>query len=517
MPLNNVVRCDCCTHRLARYTDRNIFCSPVSQPTMSRFRTLPLSTLACAALALGALGQAQAGASHSEPVFFEAPRDLVEVTPAARAKAFAQLQTLGVKALRVELYWHNVAPAADSARRPTFDATNPASYNWSGYDQVLVEAQRLHWSVLLTVTAPVPKWATAGHKDLLTSPSDKQFQEFMTAVGRHYGALVSLYAIWNEPDHPAFLRPQFNRNGTPASPRIYRGLFQAGYEGLKAAGISKPKVLMGETAPFGYDRVNVRKEGSRALLHDVAPLAFLRETLCLNTKYRKAGTCGMLPAYGYAHHAYTTGQGPSYRPPEADDVTIGVLSRLSGALDRAAAAHAIPGHIPIYLTEFGIQSFPNRFLGVSLAKQAEYDAISEKIAWSNPRVAAFSQYLLRDDQLGGAPGSSVHGGFIGFQTGLETVSGARKPLYFGFPVPLVVARQGHSFSLWGLVRPSEGATAVKLLVQPKGSSGYRTLKVVRTSADGSWTLHSSVQGTHWRVSWRGPTGVVYNGPAIGAN
>jgi hypothetical protein len=481
-----------------------------------KIRTLLPAAFAGATLAMAALGADAASASHTQAMFFEAPRDLVDVTPAARSKALAQLQALGVKALRVELYWHSVAPAPNSAKRPRFDATNPASYSWGGYDALLAEAARLHWQVLLTVTSPVPKWATAGHKDLLTSPNDRQFQEFMTAVGKRYGGEVSLYAIWNEPDHPAFLQPQFNRNGTPASPRIYRGLFQAGYEGLKAAGISNPKVLMGETAPFGYDRVNVRTEGSRALLHDVAPLEFLRETLCLNSHYRKAGTCGMLPAYGYAHHAYTTGQGPSYRPPEADDVTIGVLSRLSSALDRAAAAHAIPGRIPIYLTEFGIQSRPN-ILGVSLAKQAEYDALAEKIAWASSRVAAFSQYLLRDDKLGGAPGSSVHGGFIGFQTGLETVSGARKPLYFGFPLPLVVSKQGHGFSLWGLVRPSEGATKVKLLVQLRGSRSYRTLKLVQTNSSGYWALRSTVQGSHWRVSWRSPSGVAYNGPPIGAS
>lgn len=459
-----------------------------------------------------------ATASHNQAMFFEAPRDLVEVTPAARAKALAQLQALGVKALRVELYWHSVAPAPNSTKRPNFDATNPASYSWDGYDAVIVEAARLHWPVLLTVTSPVPKWATAGHNDksLVTNPSARDFKEFMTAVGRHYGSLISLYAIWNEPDHPAFLLPQFNANGTPASPRIYRGLFQAGYEGLKGAGISKPKVLMGETAPVGSDRLSRREIRERGLLHDVAPLAFLREALCLNSKYHKAGTCGMLPVYGYAHHAYTVGS-PSYRPPERDDVTIGVLSRLSSALDRAAAARAIPGRVPIYLTEFGIQSYPNRVLGVPQSKQAEYDALAEKIAWSNARVAAFSQYLLRDDPLGGAPGASVHGGFIGFQTGLETVSGARKSLYFGFPVPLAVSRQGHGYSLWGLVRPSEGATKLKVLVQPRGSKSYRTLKVVQTNALGYWTLRSSLPGSRWRVSWRSPSGVVYNGPPIGAN
>ncbi len=79
--------------------------------------------------------------------------------------------------------------------------------------------------------------------------------------------------------------------------------------------------------------------------------------------------------------------------------------------------------MPIYLTEFGVQSLPNKYLGVSVAKQAEYDAIAEHIAYENSRVVAFSQYLLKDDPVGGPePGAS-------FQTGLEYVNGTPKPLY----------------------------------------------------------------------------------------
>ena len=490
----------------------------IHRPITQRIQTHTLILLACAATVFGALAPATASASHTQAMYFEAPRDLVEVTPAARTKALAQLQSLGVKALRVELYWANVAPGAHSTKKPSFEATNPAAYNWGAYDGLLLEAARLKWQVLLTVTSPVPEWATASHKDKsgVTRPNAVAFKEFMTAVGKHYAGLVSLYAIWNEPNHPAFLQPQFNAKGMPESPRIYRGLFEAGYEGLQASGIAKPRVLMGETAPVGSDSLSRREIKERGLLHDVAPLAFLRETLCLNSKYQKASTCEMLPAYGYAHHAYTTGAGPSYKPAGVDNVTIGVLSRLTNALAKAERAHAVPAHIPIYLTEFGIQSYPNREFGVALPKQAEYDAISEKIAWENPRVAAFSQYLLRDDSLGGPAGSSVHGGYVGFQTGLETVNGTRKPLYFAFPVPLVVAKHGHGFSLWGLVRPTTGPTALKVLVQPKGSKSYRTLSTVHTNSLGYWSLNSSVQGSHWRVSWRSPAGVAYNGPPIGA-
>jgi hypothetical protein len=345
----------------------------------------------------------------------------------------------------------------------------------------------------------------------------------MTAVGRHYGpagpfgTTVSLFSIWNEPNHPAFLQPQWNRNGTPASPRIYRALYQAGFAGLKAAGIASPKVLLGETAPTGYIRVNYKREKARALLHDVAPLLFLRETLCLNNKYRKSGSCTPLTSAGYAHHAYTTAAGPLYKPRERDDVTIGVLSRLSSALSKAFRAHGTTSNLPIYLTEFGVQSKPNRFLGVPASQQAEFDAIAEKIAWSNSRVAAFSQYLLVDDPLGGKPGASVTGGTIGFQTGLEYLGGKPKPLYFAWPVPLTVSKSGHRYSLWGLVRPATGATKLTVLVQKKGSHKYKTLKTVTTNSLGYWTLHSSTKGARWRVRWVSPAGVKYEGPPIGAH
>ncbi len=483
---------------------------------MLRKRLPPiLPALAC--LALASLGlPAQALASHGETVFFEGSTDLLHAS--TRSHAIAQMQSLGVKALRIELAWHDVAPGANNATRPNFDATNPVSYAWGEYDALINEAQRLNWKVLLTVTSPVPRWATSnGKAPYVTSPSDLAFEQFMTAVARHYNGRVSLFSIWNEPNHPAFLRPQFSSNGQPASPRVYRGLYQAGYQGLVAGGITHPQVLMGETAPFGYTKVNVRREGSRALLHDVAPLAFLRGMLCLNSQYRKSGSCGPLQTAGYAHHAYTLPAGPYYKPPEHDDVTIGVLSRLTSALDKAARARAIPAHVPVYLTEFGVQSLPNKELGVSLSRQAQFDAIDEHIAWSNPRVVAFSQYLLKDDPLGGRAGSSVNGGVIGFQTGLLTVAGKAKPLFHSWPVPLTVSKRGrHGFSLWGLVRPATGATKVTVLVQRRGSHSFRVLRTATTNSLGYWSFNSAVQGVNWRVRWVSPSKVKYEGSSIAA-
>ncbi len=483
---------------------------------MPKART-SLTPLLIACLAL-AVGVPPALASRNQTVFFEGGKVLLE--PHRREHALAQLKHLGVHALRVELAWADVAPGAKANRKPSFEAAKPAAYNWSLYDWLLGKAQELKWPVLLTVTSPVPHWASANHTSL-GSPNGKDFKEFMTAVGLHYGSEVALFAIWNEPNDIASLQPQFSANGSPVSPRIYRGLFQEGYAGLQAA-IAHPKVLMGETAPVGADslsRAYIRETGGVShggLLHDVAPLAFLRGALCLNSHYKKAGACESVPASGYSTHAYTQKQGPLWVPSERDDVTIGTLSRLENALNLAAHAGAIRAGIPIYLTEFGVQSVPNRYEGVSPTKQAEYDALAEYIAWRNPRVAAFSQYLLHDDPTGGPPGSGVHGGTVGFQTGLEYLNGSPKPLYSAWPIPLVVSKAGHGFSLWGLVRPATGVTKVTILVKTRGAKKYRVLKTATTESLGYWNFVSSVAGVDWEVRWTSPTGVRYEGPPIGA-
>ena len=212
---------------------------------------------AAALLGAGAIGAAPAFASHSETVFFEAPRDLLGVSATKQAATFKQLESLGVHALRVVLYWRNVAPNPNHRQRPNFNQANPAAYHWGAYDQLINKAAALHWKLLLTVSGPVPRWATPHGEDIYSSPSTSDFALFMKAVGKHYGAKVKLFAIWNEPNQPGFLRPQYvHRQLT--SPAIYRGLFLAGYAGLRASGnFSGMTVLMGETSPVGVQTQGV--------------------------------------------------------------------------------------------------------------------------------------------------------------------------------------------------------------------------------------------------------------------
>jgi len=441
------------------------------------------------------LPAAGAHGARGQTMTFEAPVDLGDA--ATRAPAMEEIGSLGVRSLRVILYWQTVAPAAEQRVKPSFDETDPASYDWSAYDAIIDGARERGWTILLTVSGPVPRWATNGARDNLTRPSPNEFRKFMQAVGRRYGAKVARWSIWNEPNQPQFLLPQYSeRTHTPLSPRIYRNLFLAAQRGLRNVGLGDAPLLIGETSPRGTGKV-------------VAPLTFLRGVACLNARYRRHGKCAALDVDGYAHHAYTRASGPFFRPEGPNDVTIGVLGRLTTALDRAGRARALPRRLPVHLTEFGIQSEPDPVSGVSFARQAEYRSLSERIAWFNPRVASFSQYLLRDDAPKDGP-PAVR--YSGFETGLRTHGGRAKPSLAGFRLVLTALRRGSRVSLWGLVRPASGATAVR--VEYAAAGGWRTLATRTTDARGSFSATTALRaGRRYRLLWTAPDGTVFRGPS----
>lgn len=427
---------------------------------------MAMSRIALLTVVLCAVIAAPAAARPSQDVSFEAPRDLLQ--PGSRAGALQELNSLGVKSLRVILTWKDVAPGADRAQKPAFEATDPSAYNWGEYDALIDAAKARGWKVTLTITGPVPKWATKAKRDFVTRPSPSAYGAFVTAAARRFGDAVDTWAIWNEPNQPQFLRPQFSR-GKAASPGIYRGLYQAALRGLAKAGQGDETILLGETSPRGTRRV-------------VAPLTFLRGVLCLNGAYKKRKACNPLRATGYAHHAYTTTQGPFFKPESKNDVTIGVLSRLTRALDRAHRAKALTKRLPVYLTEFGVQSFPDKQSGVSPQRQVEYRAMSERIAYGNPRVAAFSQYLLTDSEPTVTPSGKKS--FGGFESGLRYSDGRPKPSLTAFPLVISAKRQGSKTSIWGLVRTATGPTQVQVTYRNKGSSVDRPLRTVTTNARG---------------------------------
>jgi hypothetical protein len=208
---------------------------------------------------------------------------------------------------------------------------------------------------------------------------------------------------------------------------------------------------------------------------------------------------------------------PTTAPPGPDDVTIGGLGRLESALDRASRAAMLDPRLPVYVTEFGVQSYPNQLAGVPLDLQSDYRSVAEFIAQSDPRVASFSQYLLTDPAPQAGAGLSRYV----FQMGLYLYSGHRpKPAYDGFRLPLVVRRAGASVSLWGLVRPAQAARVsgiATILYSDRGAHGWRVLLEAPFGSSGYWTARGTYRpGRRWRVRWRSGAGATFSGPSTAA-
>lgn len=196
------------------------------------------------------------------------------------------------------------------------------------------------------------------------APRSGCFARFVGAIAAHFrGRGVELFSLWNEPNHPSFLRGTSAEQAAGILPAArYRDLYRAGYRAAKRAN-PKAKVLLGELSPgprrgsrFGLD------EPRRRL---TAP-EFLSEV---------ASPGSELEADGVAWHPYQHGLDPLRRSTEGY-VGTGDLDALQRTLDglwargpdgrrRLALPSQSPsprGRPPLLLTEFGylIRGSPRR-------------------------------------------------------------------------------------------------------------------------------------------------------------
>ena len=376
-----------------------------------------------------------------------------------REQTLREMRAIGADTLRLAVKWSEVAPRAESGRRPAFDATDPGEYpGFEPYDDVVRRATDKGFRVLLDLAPDAPRWATAdgaplGPESGNREPDPREFARFAAAVGKRYSGEyeglpeVEWFSLWNEPNHHFFLKPNED------SPRIYRELVAAALPALRQAASDGVQVLAGETAP-------IRRPGSV-----LGPRDFLQRWLCLDERFeptsRPRGCRDFrgLDLDGYAHHPY----GPTSRTPRgADIVSLLVIRRLGRYLDRAAAAGRVPERLPIYSTEFGLQSNPpDPTARLSLEEQAELLNEMEERSYRDPRLRSYAQYLLYDDPV--REGPTLKQAWSGFQTGLRFVGGEAKPAYNAYQFPIVVKRSGRdSVRVWGRVRPGSGVREVEL-------------------------------------------------------
>ncbi|HKG36935.1 MAG TPA: hypothetical protein VKA89_10915 [Solirubrobacterales bacterium] len=481
---------------------------------MRRRLVLAVCAVAVAAAACGG------GAEDSGPGVARAPDRLpegrkpviLEPGPVAiesaqvRDAALDQTVSLGVDTVRMVVFWRETVPG----ERPVgFDPADPLEpgYDFAKYDGFARAAAERNLKLLVTISGPGPRWASGGAKGV-RDPDVGEFGEFATAVATRYGGEfdpdgpggddrlpgADMWSVWNEPNLSIFLQPQL-RDGAPYSPVLYRELYLAAQDAVTLADPGTP-LLVGETAPTGST-------------DSVDPIPFAEGVLCLSPEARASPACdsGRIAAAGWATHPYgVSGQAPFDPPPSEDFVTIDSLGGLERVLDEGARAGQLKPELPVFITEYGIQSLPDPLLGVPVTAQAAYLSIAELFAYADNRSRSFAQYLLFDDPADRVPGTE----YGGFESGLRFDDGAPKPALDAFRLPLVVRRDGDRVQIWGLVRPAREATEVELRVLDGGRE--HALETVETDGAGIYELESAYRsGRLWKVRWTDAAGTRFEG------
>jgi putative glycosyl hydrolase len=333
-------------------------------------------------------------------------------------QTFAMFKQLHVQEVRLNLYWGGRYGVAKS--RPA-SATNPAdpAYDWDLYDRTVNFAAQDGVHVVFSIYG-TPSWANGGRGPNVAPTRATDLRNFAFAAARRYGGLypgvdgrilpaVREWLAWNEPNNPLFLTPQYRK--TAVGPKIqsavdYAKICNAVYNGVHATLAPGERVGCGVTAPRGNNNPNSARPS-------VSPLAFLRASKAAGLKSFDA----------WAHHPYYAGPSdqPTTKPVTAKGapataVTLGNISDLIREVTR------LYGNKRIWVTEYGYQSNPpDRLFGVSWAKQAAYLTQAFALARKNPRIDMMLWFLLKDEPSLG-----------GWQSGLLTINGKRKPAYNAF-------------------------------------------------------------------------------------
>jgi hypothetical protein len=297
-------------------------------------------------------------------------RALGHVRP--RTRGFQLATQLRSGWIRANLVWASTVAHVETRKKEPKHYT----YNWTGYDALVDGAAARGIKVQLAISGPAPAWATANHRVGTYKPRTAAYLKFVRAAVEHFRGRVSRYSIWNEPNYASWLTP------LSAAARLYRDYYTRGYALIKQLDPTA-QVLFGETA------ANASKVG-------IAPLKFLRDVTCANSRYRRAGNCAPLRTDGFAMHPYDLWHKPTYRFPGADNVTLGTIGRLTGALAKLQRARLLTtpaGGTPyIYVTEYGYLSATSH--GIRPTTQGKYLVQAFTMAARNPRIKQMLQYLL---------------------------------------------------------------------------------------------------------------------------
>jgi hypothetical protein len=278
-------------------------------------------------------------------------------------------------------------------------------------DRAVANAAASGLRVVLAVYPYPPKELEAG----LGSPS--LFASYVGVLASIYPD-VKQFAIGNEPNQPAFWRPQFDTSGANVSAASFGAYLAAAYDVLKAVDPGITVVGVG-LSPRGNDRPDARNNIS------TSPVRFLR---ALGAWYRRSGrTRPLMDAFSF--HPYPNqATDPLERGYAWPNAGFANLDRVKQALWDAFHGTPQPATsegLRIHLDEVGwqvdtagrtgYQGLENVPVTDELTQAAIYGALIRRAA-CDPDIAEVSFFGFRDDGLR-----------TGFQAALQRADGSSRP------------------------------------------------------------------------------------------
>jgi hypothetical protein len=293
----------------------------------------------------------------------------------------------------------------DLARLVGFDAVRLTSIWAPGQTEVAgYELAVLQNAAAAAALTGIHVYLSVYHHGSRTTPrtpaARRAFASYAASIARQVPGIKS-FIIGNEPNLNRFWMPQFNRDGSSASPGGYLGLLAVTYDALKDVS-ADIEVIGGSISPRGGDN-------PRAKRHTHSPTGFIR---ALGRVYRASGrNRPVMDAFAFHPYGDNSSQPPDFLHLFSKNIGLADYGKLVGLLGEAFDGTAQPGsQLPIVYDEYGIDTRipshkrlaykgrePTTTRPVDEATQGRYYRQALALAYCQPTVKAFLIFHVSDE------------------------------------------------------------------------------------------------------------------------